>query len=103
MTNNLRLIEQDEEINKLTSQIAKKKMMITQKIKELRNSKKDNPLLEGIYNEHVNYIKLTNRATTSALTALQLYLSELDVPEEDLNEKEKDIRRIKQELKKHKR
>lgn len=102
MTNNVRLVEQDEEINKLTSQIAKKKKMITQKIKEMRNSKKDNPLLEGIYNEYVNYIKLTKHSTTSALSALQLYLSELDVPEDDLLEKEKDIRRIKQELKKHK-
>lgn len=99
-TTELTLAEQDAQINRINAQLDKKKNLITQKMQEMKTSKKENPLLEGIYNEYMDYIKTTNQSTINALSALHSYLLELDVGEEDLNEKMKDIKRIAQELKK---
>ena len=97
--NILTLKQQDEQINKITAEIAKKKGLISQKIQEMRTSKKDNPLLEGIYNEYVSYIKQTNQSTIDALSNLHSYLADLDIPTEDLKErkefKEELINKIK--------
>ena len=101
MTNKeLTLAEQDAQINRITAEIAKKKNMITQKMQEMKSSKKENPLLEGIYNEYVSYIKKTNEETIHALSNLHSYLSDLEVADEDSVEKKKDIQRIASELKK---
>ena len=99
-TKELTLAEQDAQINKITAEIAKKKSMITQKMKEMKSSKKENPLLEGVYNEYVNYIKKTNEDTINALSMLYEYLSDLEVSEEDSGERGKDIKRILNELNK---
>lgn len=99
--NELTLAEQDAQINRITAQIAKKKEMITQKMQEMRSSKKENPLLEGVYNEYVSYIKKTNEDTINALSTLHTYLSDLEVSEEDSSEREKDVKRIAAELKKY--
>jgi hypothetical protein len=98
--NILTLKQQDEQINKITAEIAKKKGLISQKIQEMRTSKKDNPLLEGIYNEYVSYIKKTNQSTIDALSNLHSYLADLDIPTEDLKERNNDLDKIKKELKK---
>lgn len=97
---NLTLVEQEEEINKINAQISSKKRMIMQKMQELKISKKENPLLEGIYNEYVSYVKKTNESVINALSTLHSYLSDLEVSDEDLNEKEKDIKLLTKELKK---
>ena len=98
--NNLTLIEQEEEINNINAQISSKKRMIMQKMQELKTSKKENPLLEGIYNEYVSYVKKTNESVINALSTLHSYLSDLEVSDEDVNEKEKDIKLLIKELKK---
>lgn len=98
--NNLTLVEQEEEINKINAQISSKKRMIMQKMQELKISKKENPLLEGIYNEYVSYVKKTNESVINALSTLHSYLSDLEVSDEDVNEKEKDIKLLTKELKK---
>ena len=96
----LTLAEQDAQINKITTEIAKKKTLIAQKMQEMKSSKKENPLLEGVYNEYVNYIKKTNEDTINALSMLYEYLSDLEVSDENSNEKKKDIAKIEAELKK---
>ena len=96
----LTLIQQDEQINRITSQIMNKKKLISQKMQEMKTCKKENPLLEGIYKEYASHIKKTNDDTIHALSILHTYLSDLEVPEEDLTEKKRDMKRISEELKK---
>ena len=99
-TKELTLSQQDAQINKITTEIAKKKSIIAQKIQEMKSSKKENPLLEGVYNEYVSCIKKTNEDTIEALSTLYKYLSDLEVPDEDSGERKKDVKRVAAELKK---
>jgi hypothetical protein len=92
----LTLAEQEGEINKINAQIANKKKLISEKMQELKISKKENPFLEGIYNEY----KKINQSTIDALSILHSYLQDLEVSDEDLKEKKNDLKRIAAELKK---
>jgi len=93
------LTDRDAKIHKITQQMENKEKMILQKMEELKHSKKENPLLEEVYNEYANYVKHTKKELIDALNGLHKYISSLKV---DDTEKKEDLIEIKRELQKHK-
>jgi len=96
------LNERDKYIRQITSQINQKEKLITHKMKELNISKKDNMLLEKIYMDNAKQIKQVKQNTVNALKILANYLSKLNVEDEDIHEKDNDIKIVLKEINKHK-
>ena len=96
------LNQRDKYIKQMTKQINETQKMISSKMDEIRHSKKDNPMLEGIYNETTNNAKQTKKKIVDALSNLANYLSKLKVGNDDKKEKEKDIKQVMHEIRKHK-
>lgn len=101
-TTTLSLNQRDKYIKQMTKQINETQKMISSKMDEIRHSKKDNPMLEGIYNETTNNAKQTKKKIVDALSNLANYLSKLKVGDDDKKEKEKDIKQVMHEIRKHK-
>jgi hypothetical protein len=101
-TTTLSLNQRDKYIKQMTKQINETQKMISSKMDEIRHSKKDNPMLEGIYNETPNNAKQTKKKIVDALSNLANYLSKLKVGDDDKKEKEKDIKQVMHEIRKHK-
>ena len=95
------LNQRDKYIKQMTKQINETQKMISSKMDEIRHSKKDNPMLEEIYNETVNNAKQSKKKIVDALSNLANYLSKLKVDDDDKKEKEKDIQHIMHEIRKH--
>jgi len=98
----LSLNQRDKYIKQMTKQINETQKMISSKMDEIRHSKKDNPMLEGIYNETVDNAKQSKKKIVGALSNLATYLSKLKVDDDDKKEKEKDIKQVMHEIRKHK-
>jgi hypothetical protein len=98
----LSLYKRDKYIKQMTKQINETQKMISSKMDEIRLSKKDNPMLEGIYNETVNNVKQSKKKIVDALSNLATYLSKLKVDDDNKKEKEKDIQHVMHEIRKHK-
>jgi hypothetical protein len=98
----LSLYKRDKYIKQMTKQIKETQKMISNKMGEIRHSKKDNPMLEGIYNETVDNAKQSKKKIVDALSNLATYLSKLKVDDDDKKEKEKDIKQVMHEIRKHK-
>lgn len=96
------LNERDKYIRQITSQINQKEKLITHKMKELNLSKKDNMLLEKIYVDNAKQIKQIKQNTVNALKILANYLSKLNVEDEDIHEKDRDLNTVLKEINKHK-
>lgn len=100
-TATLSLHKRDKYIKQMTKQINETQKMISSKMDEIRHSKKDNPMLEEIYNETVNNAKQSKKKIVDALSNLANYLSKLKVDDDDKKEKEKDIKQVMHEIRKH--
>lgn len=96
------LTDRDAKIDQITKQMKQKENMILQKMEELKQSKKENPLLEEVYNDYANYVKKTKKDVVSALKDLQKYISSLEVDGHEQKEKQRDLNEIKKELHKNK-
>ena len=101
-TSPLSLNQRDKYIKQMTKQINETQKMISSKMDEIRHSKKDNPMLERIYNETTNNAKQSKKKIVDALSNLATYLSKIKVDDADKKEKEKDIRYVMHEIRKHK-
>jgi len=95
----MNLYDRDKHITKVLNQINETEKQILEKMKELKRSKKGNPLLENVYQTNVNQTKQVKQTTVKALRTLANYLSKLDVSDED--EKEQDVKDMTCELNKH--
>jgi hypothetical protein len=103
MASTLTLHNRDKYIKQMTAQINETQKMISSTMDELRQSKKDNPMLEEIYNETTNNAKQSKKKIVDALNNLATYLSKIKVSDkDDKKEKEKDIKLVMQEMRKHK-
>lgn len=99
----LPLHKRDKYIKQMTKQIHDNRKMIAGKIDELRESKKDNPMLEQIYIETIHNAKHSKKKVVDALHNLANYLSKVKVSDkDDVKEKEKDIKLVMHEIRKHK-
>ena len=99
----LTLHNRDKYIKQITKHMNDNQKMIDSKIDELRESKRENPMLEEIYNETINNAKQSKKKVVDALHKLSHYLSKLKVSdEEDVKEKENDIKLVMREIHKHK-
>lgn len=96
------LNERDKYIRQITSQISQKEKLISHKMKELNISKKDNIMLEKIYVDNAKQIKQIKQNTVNALKILANYLSKLNVSDEDIHEKGRDLKTVLKEINKHK-
>ena len=102
-TATLSLNQRDKYIKQMTKQINETQQMISSKMDEIRHSKKDNPMLEELYNETTNNAKQSKKKIVDALSNLATYLSKLKVDgDDDKKEKEKDIKHVMHEIRKHK-
>lgn len=100
---NLPLHKRDTYIKQITKQIHDNRKMIAGKIDELRESKKDNPMLEEIYNDTLNNAKQSKKKVVDALHNLANYLSTVKVSDkDDEKEKKNDIKLVMHEIRKHK-
>ena len=98
----LSLKKRDEYIKQIKQQMQQKEQLITQKLKELNVSKKDNKWLEPIYADNTKYVKQVKKNATNALKGLANYLSKLDVSPDDTHEKDRDLKSVLKEINKHK-
>ena len=95
----MNLYDRDKHITKVLNKINETEKQILEKMKELKMSKKGNPLLENVYQTNVNQTKQVKQTTVKALQTLANYLSKLDVSDED--EKERDVKDTTRELNKY--
>lgn len=95
------LSDADAKINQITKQMEKKQQLLLQKVEELKHSKKENPLLEEVYHEYADYVKLTKKEVVSAFNGLYKYISSIEVKEDEKKEKQRDLHEIQKELRKH--
>ncbi len=96
----MNLTDRDTKIDQITKQMEQKQTMILKKVDELKQSKKENPLLEEVYSDYANYVKQTKRDVTNAFKGLHKYISSLEVKKEEQKEKLRDLNEIKKELRK---
>jgi|LakMenEpi03Aug12_release.lakeMendotaPanAssembly.Ray.scaffolds.fasta_scaffold2921337_1 hypothetical protein len=96
----MNLHERDTHITKVLKQINETQQQILEKMKEIKTSKKENPLLENVYQTNVNKAKEVKKNTVNALRILADYVSKLDVSDDD--EKKRDLNHIMHEISKHK-
>jgi len=96
----MNLHDRDKDITNVLDQINQTQQQILEKMKEIKTSKKGNPLLENIYQTAVNQTKRDKQNTVKALRTLADYLSKIDVSDEE--EKERDLTHITKEINKHK-